>query len=372
MSKTFKQTSLFYIPAILSLALLVIGSGSYYLVYSYLPAKEEREASAKKLLPLKNVLLDRVMIVGAKTLLILTCVDDKPDLCKAGDIGQWKLKAPMEAKGDSSAISQTLESIRDIAPEETIDLTEDESKQAAQEYGFYTNPRKLVIETLDKKTFTLFFGDNHPFNPQTYVVVASGTTLEEAFKAKKLYLVSSRELDVFEKKPVYFRDKRISLSVANDISELSINNPSAKNSPSEFKLKKEGASWVTTQQPSSDKIDSKEVMSWLSKLTGLEAQDIAFEDQATKPAKTFLNGTTLKLKTTLLTQSQMTETMEFRARKDGKTIYVLTSRLLPVFEIQPNDLTLVAKTLSDFKQKPSATEQEKASINPNGSVKQDK
>lgn len=336
-----KHKAHFFVPAVLGVSLIVASSLAYYLAYSYLPKKEKAEAEAKKILKLNGNVITKVTLKSAFGLIEFECADTKPELCKNGEIATWKLISPTTAKADSSAISQVIEELEAITPDETITFNDTElaniESKIETEYGIKKERFKIEVSLKNGNLRTLLIGDVHPFEAQYYAKLQAPVDGSKESKPT-VYLVSKNKITSLEKTATQLRDKRVSLSVANDITRLSLSK-GATAKHLDWSL--DQGKWVIAQRPS-EAVKSGEVMALISKLTQLEALDVVAEDQNKPEAKKKFLSLPVRFNYRLESRDGSFEMQTYRS--DGKKFYVTTSRLPGVFEVKSDDFKELDRT----------------------------
>lgn len=355
---TTNKLPTFKTPLILSATLFVLGTTAYWLEFSKKPKDEEKKEVSKRVFNIKDKAISQIELTKNNQLITLKCTSDVTKLCKPGDNSQWQVTSPLQFAGDNSAITSLVSQLSTLSATETIDLsteTPEKRNSLIKDYGLDENTRLSAITTKIKVTMasgenrTMWYGGKHPIGDSLFVLAATG----DQVNLNSVYVVANSSRSAFEHPLSHWRDKKVlSLTLAEVIEfELS----GGKNSSSPITAKKDAGRWGVQYKNEQSNGDDDGIDSLLSSVVFLNAKGFAENNKSSKDAKKLLASSQPALKIKLKTKDK-DYTLQFWLKKfkDGKKeasqVYVTSSTLDPVYELETTLIDRLDKGVNDLRQ----------------------
>ncbi len=332
----------------LGVALLVLGSGAYWLEFAHKPKKEKATEAAKKIFALDGTQIASFRIVdSARGAFTFKCVDTA-QLCKPGDNSKWEVAEPTKLKADDSNVNAVLTSANQLSSTETIDLSEESAEKRAallREYRLDPESRKtgrqLEFTTTAGKTMSVFLGDTHPIGDSIFVARSGDDA--------KVYLIPTFFKSNFDHDLTHWRDKKLLSLTAAQITGFQLDGTKGavsaeRNKDGQWVLKSAG----TQEMPG----DPEHIDTLLSGTTYLTAKQFVSENKSDAKAKAALQGA--KKAPTLVLQQEKEKPITLTlfakmAAKDKPALYATLSHLDPLYEVEPPAKEKLDKSVKDLR-----------------------
>jgi len=351
MSASSKKQPQYKVQLSLAAALLVISSAAYWYEYSKAPKEEEKSNEEKKPLNLKGLNIGSITLEKGGKKITLNCLDLNQNQCKAGDNSHWELTVPLKFKADDAMVSSLVSTLNNLRPTTTLDLkdeTPEKRKKLLTDYKLDADSRakkemiSATLETQNKETFQIFFGEKHPLEEGYFVLVAKKGIPDES----KVYVLPTFQMTAMDQPPNHFRNKQLLTLSQTNVKEVIVSG--GKKNPKGLQLKKEGVNWNLILNGQSSPGDNDAIDGLISGAIFLNAKGFAADKKDDPLGKSSLLGAKkiieLKLKTE---KDEQTLTLFERKFKDGKKeasqAFAVVSNLDPVFEVDTTNLDRLDK-----------------------------
>jgi hypothetical protein len=203
-------------PLILAATLAIVGSGTYWLQFSYKPKHDRIEGNTRKplALPSEDTQIVAFKIKSVRGLIEGKCEELAKKNCKVGSLAQWTITYPQTLKADDEGIKTFINDAANVSAIDMIDLTEETPEKRTKlldEYGLSPDKRtNLAMQFVEfqlenGKRLTAWFGQEHPLGDKTFVARSEDGVVND----KNIYLISNFFKSNFDKSLTYFRDKKL-------------------------------------------------------------------------------------------------------------------------------------------------------------------
>jgi hypothetical protein len=309
-------------PLALAAVLVVLGSLSYWLVYTHKPKEDEQDEQSKKIAQLssdqgkgqdkakgKDAGKDRQIQTitldnGTGTRLSVACLDVALQVCKPGSSPKWEMAEPLKVKADDSNINAFISTLNNLNASDTISLKDEtpEKKVALlKEYGLDPaavaagKTRSIQVETTTGN-LGLYLGQQHPIGDGTFVVVEhtdAGKKLTGQFDQNQVYVIPSFIKTNFDKPTNFWREKKLLTIGSHDVAAFHL-----KGTHADVEGTLQNGQWTLRSQTSSktgSKIeelpgDVESIDNMLNGVAFLVARDFASDNKTDAKAKAILHG----------------------------------------------------------------------------------
>jgi hypothetical protein len=297
-------------PLALAAVLVVLGSLSYWLVYTHKPKEDEQDEQNKKIAQLSSekgqdkskdrqiqtITLDN----GTGTRLSVACLDVALQVCKPGSSPKWEMAEPLKVKADDSNINSLISTLNNLNASDTISLKDEtpEKKVALlKEYGLDPaavtagKTRSIQVETTSGN-LGLYLGQQHPIGDGTFVVVEhtdAGKKLTGQFDQNQVYVIPSYIKTNFDKPTNFWREKKLLTIGSHDVATFHL-----KDTHADVEGTLQNGQW-TLQSKTGSKIeelpgDVESIDNMLNGVAFLVAKDFASDNKTDAKAKAILRG----------------------------------------------------------------------------------
>lgn len=226
----------------LILFVLALAIGLFIKFYeSKRPNTEEAKRRGQNIVNFQRDKIDGVVIQNA---------DERIEL-KRGD-KKWRLESPVKDLADSSAVDNLLFDLEDWKKDSTIPAKEIEAdKNRMAEYGLAKAKLRLRLQGPGAPP-EILFGNNAALEGKIYVRLEN---------SKDVFLASESIKNQISKKPEEFRDRKLTDTVATQVTRLSIKTPGG-----EMELQKQGDHWQIVK-PLRARADDQKVNDLIAQIT---------------------------------------------------------------------------------------------------------
>lgn len=342
---------------ILALILFIGGGLTYWNEFKRRPEAEKNEILQKRILPIKNSVIQSFKINQNGKVFLFSCDDLTNNLCKPTDPSHWKIENPLKAKGDQENINNTLTSISNWDPSETIDLSKDSEekrKNYFKDYGLDQTSSSLFFTFKDGSTEELIIGNKHPVQDSFFTARIKNGKKDDS----KVYLLPQYQWKSIEHELHYFRDKKIMSLTQIEVNQIEIT--STLNQDRKITLLKNNASsekegWTLSQESLKLPGDNDSIGTFISGVLFLNAKNIYSENKNSDEAKKVLASSKKITTITLKSEKGNEETLELYERKfkDGKLEasagYAINPALDPLYEIETTSFEKFSKKFDDLR-----------------------
>ncbi len=344
-------------PLLLAAVLGVAGGGLYWMETSYNPSKEKSEERSKKPFPLDETPVARITVQdGARATFTLRCLSLDQKLCKPADASKWELETPIKTGADENNANGLLSNLNNLLTSETVSLAEESpDKRAAllTDYGLSAaqrtakTARSIEVSLASGETIRMTFGELHPLGDTHFALLGNDET--------KVLLVPSYFKTNFDSDLTYFRDKKLFAVTPGKIASFELFGPKGR-----VKGVREGAEWMLefTEKGKLQRLagDIESVDTFLSSGLFATAKTFSAENKNSPQAKRILAGAKPAVRLQFVEQGKEKEpsgTFELTVFRKStgatSTIYATSSRLDPLFSMDPGMINRLDKSVKDLR-----------------------
>ncbi len=340
-------------PLLLAVVLFLLSSAAFWFEFRRKPESERREENSNKVFALTDRQVDSIVIHRpGEADIQLNCLDVAQGLCKAGARGRWELVQPLKARGDDSAMQSLLSSLNNLAPERTINLSDEPPEQRPamlRQYGLEASqleraPWIEVVFNPGKETRRLTLGDLHPMGNARYALVED-----------RVLLVAPGTGSTFNKPPGHWREKRMVPLDAGAITRVKLSRGSESITATR-KASDQGTDWTLSGREAKGSTfkdipgDIENINSWISSIVFLSGEDYLADNKDSSEGRKLLQGATNSLSVELSDGTSSFELKVFK-KKQGQDFLLmgLSPSQDPVLRLDSGAETRLAKSLKDLR-----------------------
>lgn len=240
----------------LILLVLVLLLGSYiWMVDRKLEHTEQKRESARRALRLDPGAVTRLHIVSESLDVQCERVDR-----------EWRLTAPVSARGDAAAIQGILETLRQLSRAEVITAAERRSRGLKRaDYGLDV-PRARIAITEGSRTFQLLIGRDAPLGGRLYMQIEG---------SREYVATETNLLAMLPESATELRDRRLFTGAAGDVVRLDV-----KRADGFIQLARVRENEWRVQKPVQTRADLAAVQSLLDRLWSLRVTEFVADTAA--------------------------------------------------------------------------------------------
>ena len=255
-----------------ALAVVFIGIVLYYFLIDLPSEKREKEEKNR---------LEKVILFDSENVKAITFIKEENSVeLKRLGADEWQVTAPVNAKGDSPAISDFLSFLNNL----TFTRVVEESPKNLSTFGLDTPNLKVILSMNDGKTKGIRVGENHPMGNKVYLAQLNGERV----------LTADITRDRLDQKVYDLRDKTIL-----DFKTPQINKIELIRDKKTLTLKKNEHSWQLIEEETIAKGNESEITNLLNTIQAAHIEQFV-EEQPEQLASYGLNNSKLTVKLTTL------------------------------------------------------------------------
>ncbi len=340
---------------ILAVVLVIFGYFVYWYEFSHRPKKEEAADLSKKIIPIKEKVIQSIRLVDGDQTIEFQCLDVEKNLCKPGDHSDWAISAPEEYSADRGNVNSLVSSLNNVSASQTIDLSDESAEKKAgllQEYGLDETSRtsqgfrRVEVITKEGEKLIAFLGVLHPIGDQLFVTTAKNDEIND----DRVLLVPKYFQSNFEHELSYWRNKKLFPKPKVEVTAFSYS--AGKTA---FTARQVKGQWQLTKGKSKETYrgDVEAIERFLSTLTHLNAKEFGSDDKGNSKAKRLLRWAKKKVSVKLTEGEQSTQVTLYERPLRGKPseFYATVSSQKPLFEIEASSQERVTKDFESFREK---------------------
>ncbi len=333
-------------PILLSILLGVLGTSVYWLEFSALPKKEEKEEAAKLLFQLDGKQLSAIEWTQEKLQFEILCTDQDKARCKPGERAGWTIKKPLVTQADLGNIESLLSTLKNLASEQVIDLsteTPENQKRLLAEYRLdpetlaKSDTKKLELSFSDGKKVTLFLGAPHPLGDRQFALIQNSSESPSL----KIRLLAGTIKGILAHDLNYWRNKQVFDFNSQDVSEFTY-----RNKEGQIHLQRQDKDWLANKLPGEP--DSIEAL--LANVGHLHAKGVAYEDHQSSDSKKLL-ADAKEVAFLSMKVKEKTVELRFLEKSQGKSAsyFGIGSESRGLWEFDGQQKATLVKALKDFR-----------------------
>jgi len=255
-----------------ALAVVFIGIVLYYFLIDLPSEKREKEEKNR---------LEKVILFDSENVKAISFIKEENTVeLKRLGADEWQVTAPVNAKGDSPAISDFLSFLNNL----TFTRVVEESPKNLSTFGLDTPNLKVILSMNDGKTKGIRVGENHPMGNKVYLARLNGERV----------LTADITRDRLDQKVYDLRDKTIL-----DFKTPQINKIELIRDKKTLTLKKNEHSWQLIEEETTTKGNESEITNLLNTIQTARIEQFV-EEQPEQLASYGLNNSKLTVKLTTL------------------------------------------------------------------------
>ena len=255
-----------------ALAVVFIGIVLYYFLIDLPSEKREKEEKNR---------LEKVILFDSENVKAISFIKEENTVeLKRLGADEWQVTAPVNAKGDSPAISDFLSFLNNL----TFTRVVEESPKNLSTFGLDTPNLKVILSMNDGKTKGIRVGENHPMGNKVYLSRLNGERV----------LTADITRDRLDQKVYDLRDKTIL-----DFKTPQINKIELIRDKKTLTLKKNEHSWQLIEEETTAKGNESEITNLLNTIQTAHIEQFV-EEQPEQLASYGLNNSKLTVKLTTL------------------------------------------------------------------------
>ena len=255
-----------------ALAVVFIGIVLYYFLIDLPSEKREKEEKNR---------LEKVILFDSENVKAITFIKEENSVeLKRLGADEWQVTAPVNAKGDSPAVSDFLSFLNNL----TFTRVVEESPKNFSTFGLDTPNLKVILSMNDGKTKGIRVGENHPMGNKVYLAQLNGERV----------LTADITRDRLDQKVYDLRDKTIL-----DFKTPQINKIELIRDKKTLTLKKNEHSWQLIEEETTAKGNESEITNLLKTIQAAHIEQFV-EEQPEQLASYGLNNSKLTVKLTTL------------------------------------------------------------------------
>ena len=255
-----------------ALAVVFIGIVLYYFLIDLPSEKREKEEKNR---------LEKVILFDSENVKAISFIKEENTVeLKRLGADEWQVTAPVNAKGDSPAISDFLSFLNNL----TFTRVVEESPKNLSTFGLDTPNLKVILSMNDGKTKGIRVGENHPMGNKVYLAQLNGERV----------LTADITRDRLDQKVYDLRDKTIL-----DFKTPQINKIELIRDKKTLTLKKNEHSWQLIEEETTAKGNESEITNLLNTIQTAHIEQFV-EEQPEQLASYGLNNSKLTVKLTTL------------------------------------------------------------------------
>ena len=255
-----------------ALAVVFIGIVLYYFLIDLPSEKREKEEKNR---------LEKVILFDSENVKAITFIKEENTVeLKRLGADEWQVTAPVDAKGDSPAVSDFLSFLNNL----TFTRVVEESPKNLSTFGLDTPNLKVILSMNDGKTKGIRVGENHPMGNKVYLARLNGERV----------LTADITRDRLDQKVYDLRDKTIL-----DFKTPQINKIELIRDKKTLTLKKNEHSWQLIEEETTAKGNESEITNLLNTIQTARIEQFV-EEQPEQLASYGLNNSKLTVKLTTL------------------------------------------------------------------------
>ena len=255
-----------------ALAVVFIGIVLYYFLIDLPSEKREKEEKNR---------LEKVILFDSENVKTISFIKEESTVeLKRLGADEWQVTAPVDAKGDSPAISGFLSFLNNL----TFTRVVEESPKNFSTFGLDTPNLKVILSMNDGKTKGIRVGENHPMGNKVYLAQLNGERV----------LTADITRDRLDQKVYDLRDKTIL-----DFKTPQINKIELIRDKKTLTLKKNEHSWQLIEEETIAKGNENEITNLLNTIQAAHIEQFV-EEQPEQLASYGLNNSKLTVKLTTL------------------------------------------------------------------------
>ena len=255
-----------------ALAVVFIGIVLYYFLIDLPSEKREKEEKNR---------LEKVILFDSENVKAITFIKEENTVeLKRLGADEWQVTAPVNAKGDSPAISDFLSFLNNL----TFTRVVEESPKNLSTFGLGTPNLKVILSMNDGKTKGIRVGENHPMGNKVYLAQLNGERV----------LTADITRDRLDQKVYDLRDKTIL-----DFKTPQINKIELIRDKKTLTLKKNEHSWQLIEEETTAKGNESEITNLLKTIQAAHIEQFV-EEQPEQLTSYGLNNSKLTVKLTTL------------------------------------------------------------------------
>ncbi len=248
-----------------ALAVVFIGIVLYYFLIDLPSEKREKEEKNR---------LEKVILFDSENVKAITFIKEENTVeLKRLGADEWQVTAPVNAKGDSPAISDFLSFLNNL----TFTRVVEESPKNLSTFGLDTPNLKVILSMNDGKTKGIRVGENHPMGNKVYLARLNG----------KRVLTADITRDRLDQKVYDLRDKTIL-----DFKTPQINKIELIRDKKTLTFKKNEHSWQLIEEETTTKGNESEITNLLNTIQTARIEQFV-EEQPEQLASYGLNNSKL-------------------------------------------------------------------------------
>ena len=219
-----------------ALAVVFIGIVLYYFLIDLPSEKREKEEKDRS---------EKVILFDSEDVKTISIVKgENTVLLKRSGAGAWQMTAPVDAKGDSIAVSDFLSFLNSLNFTRVVE----ESPKNLSSFGLDSPDLKLILSMNNGETKGIRVGDDHPMGNRVYLARLSG----------KRVLTADITKNLLDRKVYDLRDKAI-----HDFKTPQINKIELIRDKKTLTLKKNENSWQLIEEKTTAKGNESEITNLL-------------------------------------------------------------------------------------------------------------
>ena len=255
-----------------ALAVVFIGIVLYYFLIDLPSEKREKEEKNR---------LEKVILFDSENVKAISFIKEENTVeLKRLGADEWQVTAPVDAKGDSPAVSDFLSFLNNL----TFTRVVEESPKNFSTFGLDTPNLKVILSMNDGKTKGIRVGENHPMGNKVYLAQLNGERV----------LTADITRDRLDQKVYDLRDKTIL-----DFKTPQINKIELIRDKKTLTLKKNEHSWQLIEEETTTKGNESEITNLLNTIQTARIEQFV-EEQPEQLASYGLNNSKLTVKLTTL------------------------------------------------------------------------
>ena len=255
-----------------ALAVVFIGIVLYYFLIDLPSEKREKEEKNR---------LEKVILFDSENVKAISFIKEENTVeLKRLGADEWQVTAPVNAKGDSPAVSDFLSFLNNL----TFTRVVEESPKNLSTFGLDTPNLKVILSMNDGKTKGIRVGENHPMGNKVYLARLNGERV----------LTADITRDRLDQKVYDLRDKTIL-----DFKTPQINKIELIRDKKTLTLKKNEHSWQLIEEETTAKGNESEITNLLNTIQTARIEQFV-EEQPEQLASYGLNNSKLTVKLTTL------------------------------------------------------------------------
>ena len=255
-----------------ALAVVFIGIVLYYFLIDLPSEKREKEEKNR---------LEKVILFDSENVKAITFIKEENSVeLKRLGADEWQVTAPVNAKGDSPAISDFLSFLNNL----TFTRVVEESPKNLSTFGLDTPNLKVILSMNDGKTKGIRVGENHPMGNKVYLAQLNGERV----------LTADITRDRLDQKVYDLRDKTIL-----DFKTPQINKIELIRDKKTLTFKKNEALWQLIEEETIAKGNESEITNLLNTIQAAHIEQFV-EEQPEQLTSYGLNNSKLTVKLTTL------------------------------------------------------------------------